>query len=74
MKLNIQRLIADLGGASNVAKITGVVRTAPYGWVNRQYVSSQILERIKEHNPYLDLNTYFEDEHDDKAGSGTRIP
>jgi hypothetical protein len=71
MKLNIQKLISDLGGASSVAQITGVVRTAPYGWVSRSYVSSHVLEKIKEHDPDLDIDIYFEEKHDGKTGSGS---
>jgi menaquinone-dependent protoporphyrinogen IX oxidase len=72
-KLNIQRLIDDLGGASAVAQIAGVVRTAPYGWINRAYVSSVVLERIKSQKPELDLDLYFEeDDYDhDKTRRGT---
>ncbi len=72
-KLNIQRLIDDLGGASAVAQIAGVVRTAPYGWINRAYVSSVVLERIKSQKPELDLDLYFEegDYDQDKTRRGT---
>lgn len=72
-KLNIQRLIDDLGGASSVAKLVGVVRTAPYGWVSRRYVSSVVLEKIKSENPNLNLDRYFEEDDDaqDQAGGGT---
>ena len=73
-KLNISRLIQDLGGASAAAKITGTVRTAPYGWIARQYVSSAVLEKIKSHDPDLDLDAYFDEEKDeakDKAGGRT---
>ena len=72
-KLNIQRLIDDLGGASALAQIAGVVRTAPYGWINRAYVSSVVLERIKSQKPELDLDLYFEeDDYDqDKPRRGT---
>ena len=72
-QLNIQRLIDDLGGASAVAQIAGVVRTAPYGWINRAYVSSVVLERIKSQKPELDLDLYFEeDDYDqDKTRRGT---
>jgi len=75
-KLNIQRLIADLGGASAAAKITGTVRTAPYGWISRNYVSSSVLEKIKSHDPDLDLDAYFDEEHDeakDEAGGSPPI-
>ncbi len=63
-KLNIKRLIDDLGGASAVATIAGVVRTAPYGWIARDYVSSVVLEKIKSQKPELDLDLYFEHEDD----------
>tara|TARA_R100001509_G_scaffold44585_1_gene24216 strand:- start:2065 stop:2292 length:228 start_codon:yes stop_codon:yes gene_type:complete len=74
MRLNIEKLITDLGGASSVAKITGVVRTAPYGWMKRRYISSQVLEKIKEHAPDIDFNDYFEeDEHERKTGSSAGL-
>tara|TARA_B100000131_G_scaffold120007_1_gene117003 strand:+ start:4726 stop:5019 length:294 start_codon:yes stop_codon:yes gene_type:complete len=78
-RLNISRLIEDLGGVSSVAKLAGVVRTAPYGWVNRHYLSSPVLEKIKSAHPELDLNSYFENELMEKAnvqdetGSGSGI-
>jgi len=65
-KLNIQRLIDDLGGASAVAQITGVVRTAPYGWINRAYLSSVVLEKIKSEKPEIDLDKYFEEDGHDQ--------
>ncbi len=74
MRLNIERLVTDLGGASSVAKITGVVRTAPYGWIKRCYLSSQVLEKIKEHAPEIDFNDYFEDdEHERKTGRSSGL-
>lgn len=66
--LNVARLINDLGGAAKVAAIAGVARTAPYGWIRRRYVSSQVLERIKEAEPHLSLDAYFEEE---TNGDGT---
>lgn len=75
IRLNIEALICDCGGASATAKIAGVVRTAPYSWIKRRYVSSRVLERIKEARPDLDFNNYFndEDQHENKTGSGTGI-
>ena len=72
-RLNISALIDDLGGASAVAKMIGVVRTAPYGWVKRRYVSSQVLEKIKEQHPEIDLDIYFEEvlNDQDEIGRGT---
>jgi hypothetical protein len=58
-KLNIPKLIGDLGGASAVAKMCGVVRTAPYGWIRRKHLSSKVLERLKTENPELQIDNYF---------------
>lgn len=68
-KLNISALIRDLGGAARVAEMAQVVRTAPYGWVRREYVSSQVLEKIKAANPEIDLDLYFEEVTDDQDKS-----
>jgi hypothetical protein len=75
IRLNIEALIRDCGGASMTAKIAGVVRTAPYSWVKRRYISSRVLERIKEARPDLDINIYFDDEdyNENQTGSGTRV-
>tara|TARA_X000001036_G_C20660726_1_gene798835 strand:+ start:106 stop:390 length:285 start_codon:yes stop_codon:yes gene_type:complete len=59
-QLNISRLIQDVGGASKAAEDAGVVRTAPYGWVKRNYVSSVILEKLITANPNIKLDDYFE--------------
>lgn len=69
-KLNISALISDLGGAAKVAEMAGVVRTAPYGWVRREYVSSVVLEKIKAANPDLDLDFYFEEVTNDQDQIG----
>lgn len=74
-KLNITALIDDLGGVANAAKIAGVVRTAPYGWMRRQYLSSVVLEKIKAAYPDLDLDKYFEEiiDDQDELSVGDRI-
>lgn len=59
-KLNIGRLVADLGGPRHVAMLAGVPRTAPYRWIAKGYVASVILERLKDVHPELDLDGYFE--------------
>lgn len=74
VKLNISKLVADLGGASATAKIAGVARTAPYGWIDREYVSSTVLEIIKTQKPELDIDQYFEEDSNeikDKVRIGT---
>ena len=58
--LNIQKLIDDVGGAAKVAEIVGVVRTAPYGWIDRNYISSTNLEKILSADPNLKIDDYFE--------------
>ena len=58
--LNIQKLINDVGGAAKVAEIVGVVRTAPYGWIDRNYISSTNLEKILSADLNLKLDDYFE--------------
>lgn len=60
MILNISRLINDLGGAAVVAKALNKHRTAPYGWIQRKKISSDILELIKKHYPEVKIDEYFE--------------
>ncbi len=60
LRLNVQRLIDDLGGAAAAAQIAGKARTAPYRWVKDGYLSSYTLEKIKAARPELDLDAYFE--------------
>lgn len=59
-RINISALIEDLGGAAHVARVLGVARTAPYGWVRRRYVSSRVLEQLKTAYPEVDIDAYFE--------------
>lgn len=60
MVLNISRLINDLGGAAAVAKALNKHRTAPYGWIQRKKISSDILEMIKKNYPEVKIDEYFE--------------
>ena len=74
IRLNIEALIKDLGGAAETARICGVVRTAPYSWIKRRYVSSRVLERIKEARPEINFDTYFDEAtHEIKTGSSTGV-
>ncbi len=59
MKFDIRRLVSDLGGASRVAQKLGITRTIPYQWMDRDYVSSTYLAKIKEAHPALDLDNYI---------------
>lgn len=61
LQLNVSKLIDDLGGAAEAARIAGVSRTAPYRWIKHSYIGSPILERIKEARPNIDLDYYFKD-------------
>ncbi len=70
MKLNIQKIVDDFGGASAVADIVGTPRTAPYGWIRRHYISSRVFEALKNHNPQMKLDSYFENEKN-RRGAGT---
>ena len=62
MQFDIQQMLADLGGAANVARSIKVGRSVPYGWVRRNFVSSVYLSKIKEQWPTLDLDQYFKKE------------
>tara|TARA_B100000131_G_scaffold298776_1_gene318562 strand:- start:387 stop:605 length:219 start_codon:yes stop_codon:yes gene_type:complete len=70
-KLNIKRLIKDVGGARKVAEIVGVQRTAPYGWVRQGHIRSTFLEKITTANPTLNINKYFEERQNEELGGGT---
>lgn len=59
-RLNIGRLVNDLGGARRVAEILGVPRTAPYRWASTGYIASTHLEVLASAHPDLDLMQYFE--------------
>ena len=60
-RLNVAKLIHDLGGAAKTAEIVGTARTAPYRWIKHNYIGSPTLAKIKAAIPQLDLNYYFED-------------
>ena len=71
-KLNIKKLIEDMGGATKVAKIAGVQRTAPYGWIRQGHIRSTFLEKMTTAHPHLKLDLYFEESNYDKElGSST---
>lgn len=75
MKFNIARLVAHLGGAAKTAEICGVGRTAPYGWIKRGYISQVVLERVKNHDPKLDLDGFFEEAvNEDDARCSAGVP
>ena len=59
-RLNISRLVQDVGGATKAATTAGVVRTAPYGWIKRNYIGSPVLEKLLSANPDIKIDDYFE--------------
>lgn len=63
-KLNIAKLVRDLGGATKTAQLCSVVRTAPYGWISRGFISSVVLEKIKTAKPKMKIDLYFEEVND----------
>jgi hypothetical protein len=60
-KLNVRRLIEDVGGAKAASDATGAPRTAPYRWIKTGRFSVGVLERLKAAAPHLDLDDYFEE-------------
>ena len=62
MQFDIQQMLADLGGAANVARTIKVGRSVPYGWGRSNFVSSVYLSKIKQEWPTLDLDQYFKKE------------
>ena len=74
MKFDIDRMVADLGGSSTIAKNIGTNRCVPYGWMRRASISSLYLSQIKEVWPALDLNQYFiGDDLNDSTRRSTRV-
>tara|TARA_R110002020_G_scaffold304079_1_gene519848 strand:- start:36 stop:308 length:273 start_codon:yes stop_codon:yes gene_type:complete len=62
IEFDVARLVRDFGGAASVAKICSVWRTAPYAWIKRRYISSRNLEKLKNYEPDLELDGYFNDD------------
>lgn len=65
IKFNASRLVHDCGGVSSVAKLLGNTRTAPYRAMRTGYFGTPTLALLLEHNPNLNINSYFE-EHNDR--------
>lgn len=56
---DIERFIADHGGATKVAKITGKGRTTPYKWIDQGFLNTKILGQLKAENPHIIIDKYF---------------
>ena len=65
IKFNASRLVHDCGGVSTVAKLLGNTRTAPYRAMRTGYVGTPTLALLLEHNPNLNINSYFEETQND---------
>ena len=57
---NVRRLVDDCGGVREVAKIMGKSRTSPYRSMRTNYMGTNVLAKVLEVNPSLNLNEYFE--------------
>lgn len=66
-RLNIERLVGDLGGAAEVAKAINTSRTVPYGWIQRRFLGSRAMEALKTAFPQLNIDHYFEDTNGDRS-------
>lgn len=62
VKLNVKKLIVEMGGHSKLAELVEKPRTAPYRWEKSGRISSEVLEKIKKKRPELDLDYFFEAE------------
>lgn len=56
---DIRGLVRDLGGAAAVARSLGVSRTTPYRWMRTGYLSSVMMERLKDAHPSVSFDRYF---------------
>lgn len=57
---NVRRLVHDCGGATAFAYMVGHSRSWVYFAINNRYVSSRVLELVREAKPRLNINRYFE--------------
>lgn len=60
LRMNVARLVSDMGGAAVVARYIGKSRTTPYSWIRSGYISSENLALLKSARPDIDIDEYFE--------------
>ena len=61
-KFNVRRMVEDLGGTIQAARVAETYRTAPYRWIRNESVSLKTLEKIKSNSPVsIDMDSYFEE-------------
>ena len=59
MNFNAVKFIDDCGGISEVARVMGKHRTAPYRIIRSGYIGSPLICKLLERNPHLNMNDYF---------------
>jgi len=64
LEFNVRRLVDDCGGVREVAKIMGKTRTAPYRMMRTGYMGTNVLAKLLEAKPTININDYFERKHD----------
>lgn len=69
VRLNVARLIDDVGGVAVLTQKTGITRTAPYRWAQAGGISSYNLERIIDAFPHIKIGEYFERDGPTPSGS-----
>ena len=71
-KLDVARLIDDLGKPAEVALRMGLRRNAAYRWINTGKISVENLNRLKSAFPDVRLDDYFiQETNDDKEDAGS---
>jgi len=58
IELDIAGLIADAGGAAEVAKLLGIARTVPYSWIARGTLQLSRVAAILSAKPRLKIEDY----------------
>jgi len=59
MKLNIEQLVEDLGGCKEISNKLSIEKSIPYGWLRRDFLSSDYLSLIKKAYPTIKIDNYF---------------
>lgn len=65
-KLNIARLVSDVGGPTKITEKTGICRTTPYRWIASNFISNRHLEALVTAFD-ISLDHYFEEPHDERS-------
>jgi hypothetical protein len=65
-KLNIARLVGDVGGPTKITEKTGICRTTPYRWMTSNFISNRHLEALVTAFD-ISLDHYFEETNDERS-------